>query len=132
MAGGHNLGAKMADHGIFEMLDPGDGENIFIDSGKTVIGIVTEGASETNNLYPPRGIGWELTLQHRTDGGSRIISFVKLDGTTELAFQEDNDHKITLTDVDEAVGLVSVYNGTDSTDPYRWQVSWNNGTTLGT
>lgn len=132
MAGGHNLPYQWADGGIWEVTDPGSGANIQLKQGRAVIGIVTAGASETNNMYPPGGVGWECIIHHRTDGGSRIISFVKNDGSTELPFQEDDDHIVTLTHVSEAVGLVSVHNGTDTTDPYRWQVTWNNGATLGT
>ena len=90
MAGGHNLANKMADKGVFELPDPGDGANIQVKVGKAVIGVVSAGASETNDLYPPGGVGWELILHHRTDGGSRIITCRENDGSTKIAINEAN------------------------------------------
>lgn len=109
-----------SDHALapWQIPDPGNGAVIAVrQSGQ--ISIVTAG-SETNTVAAPSKEGIELTFEHMTDGGARVITF-----PAPLSAGASNT-VITLTAVRDAAGVKSVRTATG----FRWQLMWIVGATL--
>lgn len=103
------------------IVDPGNAGAIPV-TQSGCIAITTTGGAETRTLANPTFEGQELTITYGSDSTSCAI-------TAATAFNESGNTIITLTDVNEAIGLKAVKTLVTA-GTLRWQSTWNVGTAL--